>query len=102
MTENNGVYVNMRIKRKDLINIRDAHRSRDREQIIGTLSILIEIDGDYTIPIRAEKKLDKRQFEKMIDRGTYDIYTESIGILFQIKPVCIKEEREATPDLDNF
>lgn len=102
MVDNNGVFINMRIHKKERENIRNANPTKDYATNIGTLSLSIEIDGEgYVIPIKNEKRLNKNQIKEMINHGKYDIYDDSINILFQLKPVDTIEE-ETNPDLMNF
>lgn len=102
MKENNSVYINMHIRKKEIENIKNVNKMKDYERFIGTLSLSITIDGEgYVIPIKTEKSLNKKQIYEIINSGKYNIQEESVNISFELKPTE-KIEEDPTPEMMCF
>ncbi len=102
MTENNGIYIQMRIEKEAIENIRNAMKNKDYTKNIGTLNLSIIIDGEgYAIPIETTDCMSKQQIEKLINYGKYNIYNGHINLLYELKPVDVAVG-DKIPDLMSF
>jgi hypothetical protein len=98
----NSVYIQMRIEKEAIENIRNAMKNKDPNNIIGTLNLSIVIEGEgYAIPIKTTNYMSIQKIEKLINNGKYNIQYGNINLLYELKPVDVVEE-DKTPDLISF